>query len=197
MPLRMPLTSAISVTLRIVPLSLSCSRFSTTMKLSPASINSGTFIGGEMILTIVSSGELAWMVPMLPSCPVFMAVKRVKASTCLTSPTMIRSGRMRKAFLVKMSMVSSPFSSSPGGLASNRIQWFKGRLSSAVSSMEMILSKSGMKEARMLRVVVLPLPVPPAIRMLAGRMPMPSTHIQRKAAASNERVFILTRSTME
>ena len=43
-----------------------------------------------------SRGELACSVPIEPSWPVFMACSRSKASGPRTSPTMMRSGRMRR-----------------------------------------------------------------------------------------------------
>ena len=44
-----------------------------------------------------SRGELAWIVDIEPSCPVFIACSMSKASGPRTSPTMMRSGRMRSA----------------------------------------------------------------------------------------------------
>ena len=55
-----------------------------------------------------SRGQLACSVPIEPSWPVFIACSRSKASGPRTSPTMIRSGRMRRQFLTRSRMVISP-----------------------------------------------------------------------------------------
>ncbi len=46
------------------------------------------------------------MVPIEPSWPVFIACSRSKASGPRTSPTMIRSGRIRRQFLTRSRMVT-------------------------------------------------------------------------------------------
>src|SRR5881227_1385478 len=48
-----------------------------------------------------SRGLLACRVPIDPSWPVFMACSRSNASGPRTSPTMMRSGRMRRQFFTK------------------------------------------------------------------------------------------------
>jgi hypothetical protein len=48
-----------------------------------------------------SRGELAWMVERDPSWPVFMAWNMSITSPPLTSPTIIRSGRILKLFLTR------------------------------------------------------------------------------------------------
>ena len=64
--------------------------------------------------TIVSSrhsasrGALAWTVDSEPSWPVFMAWSMSRASAPRTSPTMMRSGRMRSALRTRSRMVISP-----------------------------------------------------------------------------------------
>ena len=52
-----------------------------------------------------SRGELACSVPIEPSWPVFIACSRSNASGPRTSPTMIRSGRMRRQFLTRSRIV--------------------------------------------------------------------------------------------
>ena len=49
----------------------------------------------------VSRGELAWTVEIEPSWPVFIAWSMSNASAPRTSPTMIRSGRMRSGVLTR------------------------------------------------------------------------------------------------
>ena len=73
------------------------------------------------ISTIVSSrdsasrGELAWTVVSEPSWPVFIACSMSSASPPRTSPTMMRSGRMRSALRTRSRMVTSPRPSMLGG----------------------------------------------------------------------------------
>src|ERR1700720_1940885 len=55
-----------------------------------------------------SRGLLACSVPIEPSWPVFMACNRSKASGPRTSPTMIRSGRMRRQLRTRSRMVIWP-----------------------------------------------------------------------------------------
>ena len=55
-----------------------------------------------------SRGVLACSVPIEPSWPVFIACSRSKASGPRTSPTMMRSGRIRRQFLTRSRMVIWP-----------------------------------------------------------------------------------------
>ncbi len=55
---------------------------------------------------MASRGLLACSVPIEPSWPVFMACSRSNASGPRTSPTMIRSGRIRRQFLTRSRMVT-------------------------------------------------------------------------------------------
>ena len=64
-----------------------------------------------------SRGVLAWTVEIEPSWPVFMAWSMSSASPPRTSPTMIRSGRMRRALRTRSRMVTSPLPSMFGGRA--------------------------------------------------------------------------------
>ncbi len=67
-----------------------------------------------------SRGVLAWIVPIEPSWPVFIACSRSNTSGPRTSPTMMRSGRMRRQFLTRSRMVISPSPSMFGGRVSRR-----------------------------------------------------------------------------
>ena len=55
-----------------------------------------------------SRAVFAWMVDMLPSWPVFIACSMSNASLPRTSPTMMRSGRMRSALRTRSRCVTSP-----------------------------------------------------------------------------------------
>src|SRR6266567_662652 len=67
-----------------------------------------------------SRGLLACSVPIEPSWPVFIACSRSKASAPRTSPTMIRSGRMRRQLRTRSRMVTWPSPSRFGGRVSSR-----------------------------------------------------------------------------
>ena len=92
-----------------------------------------------------------------------MAVSMSRASPPWTSPTTIRSGRMRRALRTRARMETAPAPSSEGGRLSRRTTWGSGIRSSAASSIVTRRSARGTKAVRAARVVVLPLPVPPAI----------------------------------
>jgi hypothetical protein len=114
-----------------------------------------------------SRGVLAWTVVIEPSWPVFMAWSMSSASADRTSPTMMRSGRMRRAFLTRSRIATLPVPSADGGRVSRVTTWGCWSWSSAESSIVMMRSFSGMKADRTLRFVVLPVPVPPDTRMLS------------------------------
>src|SRR6266540_2063576 len=79
----------------------------------------------EAIMTMVSRrdsasrAELEWMVDIEPSWPVFIAWSMSRASAPRTSPTRIRSGRMRRLLRSSWRIVSSPLPSTLGGRCSN------------------------------------------------------------------------------
>ncbi len=114
-----------------------------------------------------SRALLAWTVVIEPSWPVFMAWSMSRASAARHSPTMMRSGRMRSAFLTRSRMVTWPEPSALGGRVSRVMTWGCWSWSSAESSMVMMRSPSGMNPDSTLRFVVLPVPVPPETRMLS------------------------------
>ena len=73
---------------------------------------------------MASRGLFAWTVTMDPGCPVFIACMASSASAPRTSPTTMRSGRIRSAFFNKSRIVISPVfgegardSSAPHGAA--------------------------------------------------------------------------------
>lgn len=61
-----------------------------------------TIVSKRLIMSYV---EFAWPVDREPSCPVFMACSISKASAPRTSPTTMRSGRIRKADLIRSLIV--------------------------------------------------------------------------------------------
>ena len=67
-----------------------------------------------------SRGLLACSVPIEPSWPVFMACSRSNASGPRTSPTMMRSGRIRRQLRTSSRMVTWPSPSMFGGRVSSR-----------------------------------------------------------------------------
>ena len=89
---------------------------------------------------MASRGLLACSVPIEPSWPVFMACSRSNASGPRTSPTMMRSGRMRRQFLTRSRMVISPSPSRLGGRVSRRTTCGCCSCSSAESSQVMMRS---------------------------------------------------------
>src|SRR5487761_1176243 len=67
-----------------------------------------------------SRGRLAWMVESEPSWPVFIACSMSSASAPRISPRMMRSGRIRRAFLTRSRMAISPLPSRLAGRVSSR-----------------------------------------------------------------------------
>ena len=126
---------------------------------------------------MASRGLLACSVPIEPSWPVFMACSRSNASGPRTSPTMMRSGRMRRQFLTRSRMVISPSPSRLGGRVSSRTTWGCCSCSSAESSQVMMRSSLSIEPVRQLRSVVLPEPVPPEISTLQRTRPMISSSV--------------------
>src|SRR5262245_30316875 len=137
------------------------------------------------VMTSVSSrdsasrGEFAWIVVSEPSCPVFIAWSMSSVLGPRTSPTMIRSGRIRRELRTSSRIRISPWPSMFGGRASSGITCCCWSWSSAASSIVTIRSTPGMKADIAFSVVVLPVPVPPEIRMLS----FPCTQAERNCAA--------------
>ena len=128
----------------------------------------------------MSRGVLAWPVDIEPSWPVFMAWSMSSASPPRHSPTMIRSGRMRRELRTSSRMGMAPLPSMLGGRDSSVMTCSWRSWSSAASSMVTMRSSLGMKDERMLSIVVLPEPVPPATKMFRRA----STHALRKSNIS-------------
>ena len=115
-----------------------------------------------------SRGELAWTVDIEPSWPVFIACSMSSASAPRTSPTMIRSGRMRSELRTSSRIAISPSPSMFFGRASSRSTCSWCSWSSAASSIVTIRSASGIAAESAFSSVVLPVPVPPEMRMLSS-----------------------------
>ena len=113
-----------------------------------------------------SSGLFAWIVVSEPSWPVFIAESMSMVSPPRTSPTMMRSGRMRSALRTRSRIVTDPLPSTLGGRDSRRMTCDCWSESSAASSMVTMRSRSGMNDDSELSSVVLPEPVPPETRTL-------------------------------
>src|SRR5713101_2948561 len=160
-----PTTSAICAILRRP----SGMRAWWTMRFTADAICARTASNGmsiDAIITIVSRrdraslAELEWIVDMLPSCPVFMAWSMSRASAPRTSPTRMRSGRIRRLLRSSCRMVSSPLPSTLGGRCSRAMTCGWSICSSAASSIVITRWLCGMNRAMTLRDVVFPEPVP-------------------------------------
>ena len=104
----------------------------------------------------------------------------------------MRSGRRRSAARIKSIRETSPLPSGPGARASSRSRLGEFcRFNSAVSSMVRIRSLGGMAPERALRKVVLPLPVPPLMKMFSFWR----TAFSRKTRASGLRLCRRTSSS--
>ena len=110
---------------------------------------------------------LAWMVAIEPSWPVDIACSMSKTSAPRTSPTIIRSGRIRSVLRTSSRAVTSPLPSRLGGRVSSRTTCGCCSDSSAESSIVTMRSSSGTKLDRQLSIVVLPEPVPPQTSRLS------------------------------
>ena len=114
----------------------------------------------------------AWMVPIEPSLPMPIACSSCITSPPRTSPTITRSGDIRRAALQRSYMEISPVPSvldvrvSSASVRSCRPEDF--RCSSRVSSMVTISSDWGTSDSSERSSVVLPAPVPPTTSMFAG-----------------------------
>ena len=102
-----------------------------------------------------------------PSWPVFIACSMSSASAPRTSPTMIRSGRMRRELRTRSRIGTSPSPPRFFGRASSRSTWRWLSRSSAASSIVTIRSSFGIAVESAFRSVVLPEPVPPEMRMFS------------------------------
>ncbi len=88
-----------------------------------------------------------------------------RASSLRTSPTMMRSGRIRRALTTRSRWRTAPLPSMLGGRVSSRTTWRCRIINSAASSMVTTRSRFEIKPESTLRSVVLPAPVPPETMM--------------------------------
>ena len=126
-----------------------------------------------------SRGELAWTVDSEPSWPVFIAWSMSSASAPRTSPTMIRSGRMRSALRTRSRIATSPSPSMFFGRDSSRRTWRWSSCSSAASSIVTMRSCRGSPADSAFSSVVLPVPVPPEMRMFSSRLDAAAQEVDR------------------
>ena len=113
-----------------------------------------------------------------------------RASMPRTSPTMMRSGRMRRAFLTRSARLNSSSLSRREQLSSKNV------FNSKVSSITTRRSVSGINPNKEFKSVVFPTPGPPAMMMLAGRIDIPSMYIHNWAATSWVKLPSRTKSKM-
>ncbi len=113
------------------------------------------------------------------------------ASPPRTSPTTMRSGRIRRALRNSVRVSIAPTPSTLAALVSSPTTFGCGSLSSAASSMVTMRSSAPIANARAFSVVVLPLDVPPDTRTLRRSRTAPT----RYAIASAEAVPLRTRSS--
>ena len=137
-----------------------------------------------------SRGEFACTVVSEPSWPVFMAWSMSSASAPRTSPTTIRSGRMRNALRTRSRILTSPRPSAFAGRDSRLTTCGCCSWSSAASSIVRMRSRSGMNDESTFSNVVLPVPVPPEISTLS----LPRTAASNTWTNSSENVPKLTKS---
>ena len=121
-----------------------------------------------------SRGVLAWTVVIEPSWPVFIAWIMSRVSAPRHSPMMIRSGRIRSAFLTRSVAVTAPRPSMFAGRVSSRTTWSCWSWSSAASSIVMTRWSGWMKLESVFSRVVLPEPVPPEMMTLSRAFIAPS-----------------------
>ena len=134
--------------------------------------------GSVHILTTASRAQLACSVHM-PGSPEFSAISRSRHSSCRTSPTTIREGRIRSASLTRRRSGISPVPSRLGWRVCIATTSGSGTRSSKTSSQVTTRSRAGIAAHRQLSSVVLPAWVPPETRTLSPA----ATAASRKRAA--------------
>ena len=138
---------------------------------------------------------LAWIVDSEPSCPVLSACSMSSASAPRTSPTTMRSGRIRSAARTSSRTATPPTPSAFGGRASSRTTCGWPSRSSAVSSMVTIRSVCGTACDKVFSSVVFPAlgapgdeEVPPGVdRPAQERRPRRRRHRSRRARRRGRR----------
>ena len=116
----MPTTSVMAVIRRVPSLSRTCWMI-RSIALEACSRIARTGRSMPAISTIVSTrdsasrGLFAWTVDSEPSWPVFIAWSMSSAAASRTSPTTIRSGRIRSELRTRSRMVTAPLPSMFGG----------------------------------------------------------------------------------
>ena len=121
---------------------------------------------------VLEAGEriarvLAWTVDIEPSWPVFIACSMSKASAPRTSPTMMRSGRMRSALLHELALRDLALALDVGraGLQPHDMRLLQLQLGRVLDRDDALARVDQLRHR--VSSVVLPEPVPPEIRMLS------------------------------
>ena len=119
--------------------------------------------GSVHILTSASRAELACRVHM-PGSPLLSAINRSRHSSCRTSPTISRDGRIRSASFTRRRSGISPGALQVGCRVCMPTTSGSGSCSSKTSSTVITRSRPGIDAHSALSMVVLPDWVPPATR---------------------------------
>ena len=115
------------------------------------------------------------------------------ASSPRTSPTMIRSGRIRRALMTSCRCLTIPFPSMLGGRVSSRTTCSCRSCSSAASSIVTTRSCAGIKAESTFKSVVLPEPVPPETRIFN----LPCTaHLSRSSIVAVSELLLIRSSAV-
>ncbi len=130
------------------------------------------------------------MVVIEPSWPVFIAWSMSSTSSLRTSPTMIRSGRMRRQLRTRSRATICPLPLDVGrpGLQADDVPLLELELGGVLDGDDPL--SPGMKAESAFSMVVLPVPVPPLMRMFSFAF----TQAARKARQSGESVPSAMRS---
>ena len=112
------------------------------------------------------ASAVSGIVVKLPSCPVFIACSMSKASAPRHSPTIIRSGRIRRAFAHKVARcdIAFAFNVYRASLHPANVRLLQLQFGRIFNGDHALVGRNEPREA--LRSVVLPVPVPPEINTL-------------------------------
>ena len=122
-----------------------------------------------------SRGLLAWTVVSEPSWPVFMACNMSSASSPRTSPTMMRSGRIRRALITRSRMLDGAraFHVRRARFHARHVRLLQAQFGRVFDGHDALVFRNVAESA--LSSVVLPAPVPPQIRMFSRALTQPSS----------------------
>ena len=97
-----------------------------------------------------SAGPLAWHVERHPPCPVFIAWSMSSASAPLTSPTTMRSGRIRSAARTRSRtpIAASPSGDGGPGLEPDHVLTGQSQLGGVLDGHDTLARRGGTRTAR-------------------------------------------------